>query len=129
MTSGPVVWGIGIAAILAFALAFHFSRLPARARQALATAREALALMGASELSDAEKERLIQRSALHLFTHFALITLSAIAVLAVPALVMLLGEVAGAAPFAAVSDFLISWQVIAGATLIMVAGSWLMRRR
>ena len=83
-----------------------------------------MAVIFEKTLDDEEKERLVQRAALHLFGHFALITLTAIVVLAVPGVVMWIGDLIGVAPFAAVSDLLLSWEVIIGATVLILATIW-----
>jgi hypothetical protein len=120
---------VGLAAIAAFAAVFHVSGLVARALAALAVARETMAVIGDKTLDDEDKEPLVRRAALRLFGQFGLMTLAAIVVLAVPGAVVWGGDLIGLAPFAAVSDFLLSWEVIVGATVAILAAVWLTRRR
>ena len=120
---------VGLVAIAAFVAVFHVSGLVARALAALTVAREAMAVIADKTLDDEEKEPLVQRAALRLFGKFGLITLTAIVVFAVPGLVMWGGDLIGLAPFATVSDFLLSWEVIIGATLTILTAVWLVRRR
>ena len=129
MTSDAGVLVVGLAAIAAFVGAFHFSGLVARSLAVVTVARETMAVIADKTLDDAEKEPLVQRAALRLFGHFGLITLAAIVLLAVPGLVMWGGDLIGLAPFIAVTRFLLSWEVIVGATVLIVAAVWLLRRR
>jgi hypothetical protein len=119
---------VGVLSILAFCAAFHFSGLVARAQAAIATARQTVAVISDKTLDDEQKERAVQGGALRMFGQFALITITAILVLAAPAVVMWIAEMLGAASFAAVSDFLLSWEVIIGATVLIMAAIWLVRR-
>ncbi len=125
--AGVVV--VGLVAIAAFVAVFHVSGLVARALAALTVAREAMAVIADKTLDDEEKEPLVQRAALRLFGKLGLITLTAIVVFAVPGLVMWGGDLIGLAPFATVSGFLLSWEVIIGATLTILTAVWLVRRR
>jgi len=120
---------VGLSTIAAFIAAFHVSGLVARARAAVTVASQAMAVIVEKTLDDEVKERLVQRAAIRLFGQFALITLTAIMVLAVPGVVMWVGDVMGLAPFTAASDFLLSWQVLIGASVVMLAAVWLVRRR
>lgn len=127
----PWDWGVaavGIAAIAVFALAFQYSGLVERSLAAMAVARDTMAIIGDKSLDDDEKEPLVQKAAIRLLGYFAVLTLISLLVLAAPALLMWLGQLAGIASFAAVSDFLLSWQVIVGATVLMIAVIWIARR-
>ncbi len=129
MTWDAGVLIVGLADIAAFVAVFHVSGLVARALVALTVARETMAVISDKSLDDEEKEPLVQRAALRLFGQFGLITLTAIVLLAVPGVVMWGGDLIGLAPLAAVSDFLLSWEVIIGATVAILAAVWLVRRR
>ena len=119
---------VGLAAISAFVAAFHLSGLVARARAALTVARDATAVIASKTLDDEEKEPLVQRAALRLFGQFGVMALTALAVLVAPGVVMWGGDLIGLAPFEAVSDFLLSWEVIVGASLVTLVALWLVRR-
>lgn len=88
-----------------------------------------MAVIAEKAVDDDQKERIIQQAAVRLFGQFSVITLIAILVLAVPGAVMWAGDLIGLAPFAAVSDFLLSWEVITGATVVILGTAWLVRRR
>ncbi len=129
MTWDAGVLIVGLAAIAAFVAVFHVSGLVARALAALTVARETMAVIAYKTLDDEEKEPLVQRAALRLFGEFGLITLTAIVVFAVPGLVMWGGDLIGLAPFAAVFDFLLSWEVSIGATVAILVALWQVSRR
>ncbi len=128
MTWDAGVLIVGLATILAFFGAFHVSGLVARARAVFVLTSQTMAVISEKTLDDEEKERLVQRAALRLFGQFALITMTAIVVLAVAGVVMWIGDLIGVAPFAAVSDLLLSWEVIIGATVLILATIWLVNR-
>jgi hypothetical protein len=128
MTSDAGVLAVGLATIATFVAAFHVSGLVARALAALTVARETMGVIADKTLDDEKKEPLVQRAAIRLFGQFGLITATSIVVLAVPGLVMWGSDLIGLAAFAAVSDFLLNWEVIIGATVVIPAANWLMRR-
>ena len=119
---------VAVGAIIAFTAAFRVSGLVKRAAAAASAARHALAAISDPGLADEEKERVVRSAALQLFVHFALITLLAAAVLVAPLVVLWVGDLSGIAPFATVFKFLLKWEVIVGATLLLFAASWLARR-
>lgn len=119
----------GLASIAVFALAFRFSGLIKRSRAAIATATKTLSVIRQSDLDDDEKERAAQKAAIELFRGFLLITLSACLVLAAPGIVIWAGDAIGLASAPAVLDFLLSWEVLIGASLLLVGLLWFLRRR
>ena len=127
MPDGGVL-AIGLAAIAAFVAAFYWSGLVARASAAVGVAQDAMTVIGDKTLEDEEKQPLVQAAALRLFGHFGLITLTAFLVLLAPGLVIWLADMAGVAPLSAVTDFLLSWQVILISTVVIGAGFWIVRR-
>ncbi len=128
MTWDAGVLIVGLATILAFVGAFHVSGLVARAKAVVTLTSQTMAVISDTTLNDEEKERMVQGAALRLFGQFILITLTAIVVLTMPGVVMAVGDLIGLASFAAVSEFLLSWEVIIGATLLILGGVWLVRR-
>lgn len=128
MTSDAGVLFVGLATIAVFSVAFYYSGLVTRARAVISLTSQTMASMAEKSLDDEEKERLVQSAALRLFGHFGMITLIAIIILAISGLVMWVGDFLGLAPFAAVSDFLLSWEVIIGMTLLIIAVFWLVKR-
>jgi len=119
---------VALATMAAFVAAFHFSGLIGRARSAVATVSQTVAVISEKSLDDEEKERLVQRAALQMFGQFALITVTAAVVLLVPGAIIWIGDLIGLASVAAVSRFLLSWEVILGATALILAVVWLARR-
>ncbi|MEM7507418.1 MAG: hypothetical protein AAF415_11790 [Pseudomonadota bacterium] len=113
-----------LAAIAAFALAFQVSGLLGRALSAGGMAREAMAVMGDKTLADEEKEARVQKAALGLFGAFFRILLLSVAILIPSVLIVLGADLAGLAPWPAVEDFLLSWEVIIGATVLICALIW-----
>ena len=128
MTSELGVIGAGLLSIAAFAVAFRFSGLVARARAAIALVSTTLAVITEPSLDDDEKERVTQRAAIDLFKAFALITLTASLVLAAPGIVIWFSDVMGLARLQDVLDFLLSWEVLIGTSLLLLAALWLLRR-
>ncbi len=55
------IWGVCIAATVAFAVAFQLSRIVARVRTTTEIAKEAIGILAEKSLNDEEKERLVQR--------------------------------------------------------------------
>ena len=128
MTWDTGVLAVALATMAAFVAAFHYSGLIGRARSAVATVSQTVAVISEKSLDDDEKERLVQRAALRMFGQFAPITVTAAAVLLVPGAVIWIGDLIGLASVTAVSSFLLSWEVILGATGLILAGVWLARR-
>ena len=129
MTWDAGVLVVGLATIAAFVVTFYLSGLVARARAAVTVASQTMAVIVDKTLDDEEKERLAQCAALRLFGQFAQITLTVTVVMVVPSVMMWVGDLVGVAPFAAVSDFLLSWEIIIGATVVISAAAWLVGRR
>ena len=125
MTWNAGILVVGLASMAAFVAAFRVSRLVTQARAVVTVASQAMAVIAEKTLNDEEKQRLVQRAALHLCGQFLLITLTAIVVLAVPGVVIWVGDLIGLAPFAGVTDLLLSWELIIGATVLIVAAGWL----
>lgn len=128
MTWDGGVLAVALATMGAFLVTFHFSGLIGRARSAVTTVSNTVAVISEKTLDDEEKERLVQRAALRMFAQFGLIIVTAGVVLLVPGVVIWIGDLVGLAPVAEVSSFLLSWEVIVGATVLILAGVWLARR-
>ncbi|MEQ8964909.1 MAG: hypothetical protein RID91_03720 [Azospirillaceae bacterium] len=120
-----------IAAILAIALFAAAFRLlgvwPATAATVPVT-RRALAAMTDAGLDDDAKERAARAAALDLARGFVRITGRAAVALALPAVLLLALDATGIVPVAAVSDFLLRWEVILAAGVAVVAAEILSRR-
>ena len=127
MTWDTGILAVGLTSVVAFVAAFRVSRLATRARGAVMIASQAMSVIAEKALDDEEKQRLVQCAALQLFGQFVLITLIAIVVLAVPGVVIWAGDLIGLAPFGAVTDLLLNWEIIIGATVLSLAAVWLVR--
>lgn len=126
MTAAAVVLS---AALLAAAL--RLSRIERVSADALAIAREALAVMRDPALGEEAKERLVQRRALALVAKAALLTATVVAVVALPFLLLLLFHAADLAPLEDTLALATSWLMIALAAALGVAVwlvPWLIRR-
>ena len=86
-------------------------------------------VMRDTTLDDDEKEKKVQSAALSLFSQFFWITLTAVLVLAASGVVMWLGDLTGVASFDAVMAFLLSWEIIVGTTVLLMAIFWFLGRR
>lgn len=117
------------AALLAAAL--RLSRIERVSADALAIAREALAVMRDPALDEDAKERLVQRRALALVAKAALLTATVVAVVALPFLLLLLFHATDLAPLEDTLALAASWPMIALAAALGVAAwlvPWLIRR-
>lgn len=128
MTWTASAFFVGSLAILAFIAAFHFSGIIARAKAAISLARHTAAVVGDASLNDDEKENICQQAALGLFAHFATITFTSSVVLLIPAVILWASDLGGLATFDEVSNFLLSWEVILGASLVIIAANCLKRK-
>lgn len=129
MTRDPAVLFVGLISIAAFAVAFRFSRLAPRARAIVSAARETAAVVLEATLDDEEKERLVRRAAVRMFAQFLMITLTGIAVLVVPGIVISVADISGIAQGREVLDLLLSWEVLIGASALFLIGFWFVRPR
>ena len=120
MTWDASVLVVGLATVVCFAVAFRISGLVAQVHAAIAVARQAIVVFTDKTLDEATKERLLQRDARRLLGQASLIVLTSVFVLATPGVVLWVSDLSGIAPFAVVSDFLLSLEVIIGGTVIVV---------
>lgn len=120
--------GTAIFCIAVFAAALWLSGLLRAGAGALATAHGALAVLRDPAMDDAAREREVQRAALRLFgAGFSILLRGALALCAA-ALPLWLAEATGLAPMGAVMDFLLRWEVIVLATLVLFAAQLTWRR-
>lgn len=118
----------GIAAILAFAAALALSDVLALARRALGAVRGALRDLSDKARTDDEKAVIARRASLRLFGLAGAIALRVGLVLLAAAVPILAADAAGLARSDAVSAWLLRLDVMAGATLGLVALLWVWRR-
>lgn len=126
MTAAAVVLS---AALLAAAL--RLSRIERVSADALAIARDALAVMRDPALDEEAKERLVQRRAVELVGKAALLTATGVAIVALPFLLLLLFHAADLASLEDTLTLAASWPMIALAAALGVAAwlvPWLIRR-
>lgn len=125
MTLDASVLVVGLTAVVCFAVALRISGLVAQIHAAIAVARQTIVVFTDKNLDEATKEKLLQRDARRLLGQATLIVLTSVFVLATPGVVLWVSDLSGVAPFAVVSDFLLSLEVIIGGTVIIVMIAWL----
>jgi hypothetical protein len=123
----PVV-ATGLLSVAAFMAAFLAVRIVPAAAAAIATAHGAVAAMRDPSLDDLARERAAQRASLRLFGAFGGILLRSALALAAAFLPVLAADASGIAPEAAVTGFLMRWDVIVVLTVLVTAG-WLLAWR
>lgn len=111
---------VGVGSIILFVVAFHFSGLIRRTKAVLAIARETFGVISDKSVEDEEKEAFVQKAVFRLLKYFGIILLSIVALLGAPSLLVWICDLAGIASFTAVLDFLSSWKVILGASILML---------
>jgi len=119
---------VGFLTILTFSGAFYVSGLVGRARTVIGLTNQTFAVISDKTVSDEVKERLVRQTSLRLFGQFGMITFTSAAILAASGLVMWIGDQVGLAPISAVSDFLVSWEVLVGIPVLVFALYWLVKR-
>ena len=112
----------GIASIVLFLIALWRLGLVRIAQGALATAQGALTTMRDPALDDAAREKAVQAASLRLMGTFASIVLRGALALGVSLLPIWLADLAGLAASGEVIFFLSRWDVIAVASVVIVAG-------
>ena len=120
MTWDASVLVVGLATVVCFTVAFRISGLVAQVHAAIAVARQAIVVFTDKTLDEATKERLLQRDGRRLLGQATLIVLTSVFVLAAPGVILWVSDLSCVAPFAVVSDFLLSLEVIIGGTVIVV---------
>lgn len=106
--------------VIGFVVLLERFALVSRSRDVIALSRNALATVRNPALDDIEKETILQSHAKRLFAHFFLITIGAAAALLLPASVIWLLDLAGAASFDDVMNTALSWQFISASAVLMV---------
>lgn len=118
MTDNVSIIIVGLVSILVFILAFRYSKLVSLAKNTMAETGKATSMLRDASIDDEEKERAVQRASLFLLKQSLLIISWSALVLAAPVAVIWLGDVVGIARHSDVSDFLLSWQVLFGTSVI-----------
>jgi hypothetical protein len=120
-----LVVALGVAA---FAVAFAWLRVPARAGESLAVAGRARLALRDPALDDAAREASAQAAARRLFYLFAVIVGRTAVALAAAALPVVVADRLGLAAMGEVAAFSMRLDVILAATVVLVA-VWLLHRR
>jgi hypothetical protein len=115
-------------AVAAFLIGFHLAGVVPAARRAIATARSATGVMRDPALDDLAKEKAVRKAGLSLLSSYASITLRSAAALLASFLPILLADATGLVDKEATMAFLLRWDVILGASAVMIA-VWLIARR
>lgn len=108
-----------IAAGLCF-LCIRLTGLVYQTKTMIADAQRALKVMQASNLTDDEKERRLQKASLRMFGDLGMIVLQTAAVFAVPVLFVLAWTMVGHPSLAEVEAVATSWPFILGASAVML---------
>jgi len=111
-----------ILSIGAFLIAFWRLRVAEIAAGVLVTARDALATMRDEALDDRQRERAVQQASIRLMGAFVSILLRSLLALLAALLPIWAVALTGLAPQDAVVSYLSRWDVIAVATLVILAG-------
>ena len=119
---------IGIASIVAFAVAFACFGIIPIARQAISTSLTGLGAIRDPGLDDAVRERLVRSASLSMIGNFASIFVRGVGVFAVSSLPIVFADQIKFAPTGEVVEFLSRWDVIIGASAV-VGGGWLIKKR
>ena len=132
-----MVFLVASLAVAAFLLGFHLAGVLPAASRAIATARSATGAMRNPALDDLARELMdrtgipgmaAQKAGLSLLGSFASIALRSAAALAVSFVPILLADAMGLVDAGATTAFLLRWDVILGASAVMIA-VWLVVRR
>lgn len=111
-------WAAAAFLVGAFFYLLHLLRVPARAADVVARARQAVAVIRARELDDAQKEAAVQAHSKALFGQFLVITIFAAVALAAPLSVIAALQTFGVVDFDEALARTMSWQVLVGATVL-----------
>jgi hypothetical protein len=123
-----VIYLAALLVVAAFIIALRLFHVVAVARDIVDRTRGATATLRAADLDDDAKERAIQAAAGQLLVRFVSITLRAVGALAVPTALLWLLDVAGLVSMAAVTAFLLRWDVIVGLTVVLLVAYLVVQR-
>ena len=111
--------------VVGFLVLLKLFRLLAMSRRVLAVSRESLEVIGSLELSEDDKERLLQRNAIRLFGYFLLITAAGAGALLLPVGVLWVAERLGWLRLEPVLALTLSPTFLIGTTLVACAALYL----
>lgn len=111
-----------------FVIALWMFGIVAAAAQAVAISRNSIRIIRDPALSDDDKERALRRASLTLFGSFLSITARGAAAFGASLLPMVAFDAAGLARFSKVADFLVTWQAILIASVMMTLAYLIGRR-
>lgn len=111
-----------VASLLLFAVALSWTGVVGASSRVVATAREAFDVMKDQRLDDDAREQASRRASVQLFAGFGSILGRGGLSLAASAIPIGLAHVAGVATAGAVLGFLARWDVVAVASVAMIAG-------
>lgn len=110
--------------VIAFILAFEALGIVPKARDAIATSRQAAAVMGDKGLDDDAKEAAMQKAAGSLMKGFVGLLARIVGILLAAYAPIFLADLAGLADEAAVLAFMLDPLVIVATTVIVIAVIW-----
>lgn len=114
--------------VLAFLLAFEALGIVAKARDTIATSRQAAAVMGDGSLDDDAKEKAVQQAAGRLMLGFLGLALRIVLILAAAYVPIFVADAAGWLPESEALAFMLRPDVILGTTVLVIAAIWLAAR-
>lgn len=116
-----MTWLAAALVVGGFLWLLHLLRVPPRAADVVARARDALRVLRSRELGDEAKEAAMQAHAKAMFGQFFVITAAAAVALAAPLAALYALHAAGLVAFDAALERTVSWPVLVGATVIGLA--------
>jgi hypothetical protein len=122
-----VVYLSAVACVVLFVVAFERAGIVPVASRAVETGRDAMQTLAATDVSDNQKEKLVQAAAVKLLGAFASLSLRGVATLAISVLPGLGFQLGGLVPLDATLSLLASWPAIVVASLVMT-GVYVARR-
>lgn len=123
-----MILAITVFAILIFLVAFRATGLIAAAKTAVTTANGAMATIQDKTLDDLQKEKAVQAASIGLAKSFISIAIRSIILLALTFLPIWLASLIGLASIDDTLTFMARWDVIVGASVIVIAGIYLYRK-
>jgi len=123
-----LILAITVFAILIFLVAFRATGLIAAAKTAVTTANGAMATIQDKTLDDLQKEKAVQAASIGLAKSFISIAIRSIILLALTFLPIWLASLIGLASIDDTLTFMARWDVIVGASVIVIAGIYLYRK-
>ena len=112
-----------------FIVIFKLAKLLPMAQEVFSLANRSLQVMASGEMTDEEKEKEMQRSAVRLFALSFFLALGGAAAVFLPLGLIWLAGYAGLLSFELVMDYALSMEFLVGTTLAIIVAVWLWKKR